>query len=96
MSTQFRRYTVRIDSRQADAIEAIAKRTAETPTDVLRRAVDGYLASRDSDAVSERRTARIGEFSHLVLDLIMREQFPEFRERLIAETDRRMEQYHGA
>ena len=96
MSTQFRRFTVRVDSRKADAIEAIAKRIAQTPTDVLRLAIDAYIADRDLGAMSERRLARIGEYSQLVLDLIIREQFPEYRERLIAETDRCMERFHAA
>ena len=30
------------------------------------------------------------------LDIIIREQFPEYRDRIIAETDKRLEQYHGA
>ena len=40
--------------------------------------------------------ARIGEYQHLALDIIIREQFPEYRDRLVAETDRRLEQFHGA
>ena len=38
----------------------------------------------------------IGEYQHLALDIIIREQFPEYRDRLVAETDRRLEQFHGA
>ncbi|GAY20621.1 hypothetical protein SFOMI_1151 [Sphingobium fuliginis] len=45
---------------------------------------------------SNRRIARISEFQHLALDIIIREQFPEYRDRIIVETDKRLEQYHGA
>ena len=40
--------------------------------------------------------ARISEFMQLALDVIISEQYPEFRERIIANTDKRLEQYHGA
>jgi hypothetical protein len=39
--------------------------------------------------------ARIGEFQHLALDVILREQFPQYRDRVVAETDKRVELYHG-
>jgi hypothetical protein len=39
---------------------------------------------------------RISEFMQLALDVIISEQYPEFRERIIANADKRLEQYHGA
>ena len=45
---------------------------------------------------SQRRLARSSEFQQLALDVIIREQYPELRDRLVAETDKRLVQYHGA
>ena len=55
-----------------------------------------FLASANLLSASHRRIARISEFQQLALDIIIREQFPEYRDRIIAETDKRLEQYHGA
>jgi hypothetical protein len=45
---------------------------------------------------SQRRQARVVEYAQIALDAIIQEQHPEYRERILAETDRRMERYHGA
>src|SRR3546814_16241564 len=63
---------------------------------LCRTAVDAFLASAGLLTFSQRRIARISEFRQLALDIIIREQFPEYRDRILAETDRRLEQYHGA
>ncbi len=39
---------------------------------------------------------RLGDRFDQALDIIIREQFPEYRDRIIAETDKRLELYHGA
>jgi len=88
--------TVRIDRGKYDRLAALASERGCTPSDLLREAVDLLLATGPVITASQRRLARIGEFQHLALDIIIREQYPEYRERLVAETDKRLEQFHGA
>lgn len=88
--------SLRIDARRQALIGSLARDRDVSPSQVVRWAIDAYLADADIEVTSARRLARIAEYKHLALDVIIREQYPEFRERMIAETDKRMEQYHGA
>ena len=96
MSTPYKHCSVRLDRGKYDRLVAVAGERGCTPSDLLRAAVDAFLASGQMLSSSHRRIARISEFQQLALDIIIREQFPEYRDRIIAETDKRMEQYHGA
>ena len=96
MSTPNKHCTVRLDRSKYDRLVELASERGCTPSDLLRAAGDHFLSSGQLLTSSQRRIARIGEFQHLALDIIIREQFPEYRERIIAETDKRLEQYHGA
>lgn len=95
MSTT-RHCTVRLDRQQHDRILALAIEQNCNPSDVIRAAVDAYLGTATLLTSSHRRLARISEFMQLALDVIISEQYPEFRDRIIANTDKRLEQYHGA
>lgn len=96
MTTNFRHYNIRLERNQWDRLAEIARLQKLTPADVIRAALDTFLASGDLRRSSQRRLARISEFQQLALDIIIREQFPEYRDRILAETDKRLEQYHGA
>jgi predicted DNA-binding protein len=96
LSTPNKHCTVRLDRVKYERIVVLAAESGCTPSDIIRAAIDRYLAGSDLLSSSRRRMARIGEYQHLALDIIMREQFPEYRDRLVAETDRRLEQFHGA
>ena len=96
MTTPNKHCTVRLDRSKYDRLVEIAAERGCTPTDLLRAAVDNFLSSGQLLTSSQRRIARISEFQHLALDIIIREQFPEYRDRIIAETDKRLELYHGA
>ncbi|MFL0418520.1 hypothetical protein ACH0CP_13105 [Sphingomonas sp. 179-I 2A4 NHS] len=95
MSTT-RHCTVRLDRQQHDRIVALASEQNCNPSDVIRAAIEAYLGTATLLASSHRRLARISEFMQLALDVIISEQYPEFRDRIIANTDKRLEQYHGA
>ncbi len=95
MSTT-RHCTVRLDRQQHDRILALAIEQNCNPSEVIRAAVDAYLGTATLLTSSHRRLARISEFMQLALDVIISEQYPEFRDRIIANTDKRLEQYHGA
>ena len=72
------------------------QRLAERQREEAIAAIDAYFAQADLLDASRRRLVRIGEFQQLALDVIIREQFPEFRERILAEVDKRVELHHGA
>ncbi|AIT82529.1 Ribbon-helix-helix protein, CopG family [Novosphingobium lubricantis] len=96
MTIPYKHCTVRLDRGKYDRLVALAAERGCTPSDLLRAAVDAFLGSGQLLSSSHRRIARISEFQQLALDIIIREQFPEYRDRIIAETDKRLEQYHGA
>ncbi|CAH0356345.1 MAG: hypothetical protein WA085_19935 [Sphingobium sp.] len=96
MTTAFKHCTVRLDREKYNRVVAIAAERDCSPSELIRSAVDAFLTSDDLITASQRRLARISEFQQLALDIIIREQFPEFRDRIIAETDKRLVQYHGA
>src|SRR3546814_12288190 len=87
--------TVRLDRAKYERIVLLAAEGECTPSDIIRAAVDRYLAGSDLLASSCRRMARIGEYQHLALDIIIREQFPQSRDPLVAETHRRLAQSNG-
>lgn len=96
MSDTKRRFMVRFEQGLFDRIEALADKRNCKPSDVIRAAVVAYLADTALDVTSHRRLARISEFLQLAVDVMISEQYPEYRERIIANTDKRLEQYHGA
>jgi hypothetical protein len=91
-----RHCTVRLNRQQHDRILALATEQNCDPSEVIRAAVDAYLGTATLFTSSHRRLARISEFMQLALDVIISEQYPEFRDRIIANADKRLEQYHGA
>ncbi|RSU72138.1 hypothetical protein BRX37_19920 [Sphingomonas sp. S-NIH.Pt3_0716] len=96
MATSYRHYNVRLERSQWDRLSAIAAERNLSVADILRSALDVFLSSSDLFTASQRRIARISEFQQLALDVIIREQYPDLRDRLVAETDKRLVQYHGA
>jgi hypothetical protein len=88
--------TIRFDRKHYSAIDKLAKEQSRTFADVLRHAIDHYLGAQSVLTASQRRQARVVEYAQIALDAIIQEQHPEYRERILAETDRRMERYHGA
>lgn len=96
MATSYRHYNIRLERAQWDRLSEIAAEQKLSVADVIRSALNVFLSSSDVLTASQRRLARISEFQQLVLDVILREQYPELRDRLVAETDKRLVQYHGA
>lgn len=96
MTIKQRRFTVRLEQDQWERLEQQSGSRGVSAADLVRAAVDLFLAGDSIKNMSRLRLARISEFQHLALDVILREQFPQYRERIVAETDRRVELYHGA
>jgi predicted DNA-binding protein len=90
-----RRYTMRLSTTLFERIESEAMIVGTTPADFIRQAVEHYISGKTALSASQIRQLRINEYSQVALDTIISEQFPDFRDRIIATTDRRMKQYHG-
>lgn len=95
MTVKQRRYTVRLEQDQWERLEQQARVRRVAPSDLIRAAIDQFLAGDALHDSSRLRMARIGEFQHLALDVILREKFPQYRDRVVAETDKRVKLYHG-
>jgi hypothetical protein len=96
LSSTTRHCTVRFEREQYDRILALAADQNCKPSEVIRTAVETYLGGAAVVTNSHRRLARISEFLQLAIDVMISEQYPEYRDRIIANTDKRLEQYHGA
>ncbi len=96
MKRQSAQRTVRFDYHQLLRLEAIADEQGRFVADILRTAIDQYLLGHKLVGESQMRHHRISEYSQIALDTIILEQHPEFRDRIVTETDRRMARYHGA
>jgi hypothetical protein len=87
--------TIRMTSEKFSEISEVARSKECTPSEIIRRAVDLYLYSQSLVTESQLRLVRVGEYSQLALDTIICEQFPDFRDKIVAATDKRMKRYHG-
>jgi predicted transcriptional regulator len=88
--------TVRFDLDQFDRVTALAAARNCTPSDIVREAVHAHLGGAAIMTSSQRRIARLSEYLQLAMDVIITEQYPEFRDRILSKIDQRLEQYHGA
>lgn len=76
-------------------VARVANEKSCSPSEIIRRAIEQYFIGQRLLEKSEARHQRITEYSQVALDTIILEQHPEFRDRIVAETDRRMDKYHG-
>ena len=88
--------TVRIPRDLRDQVDAVAARQNRSTSDVIRLAIEQFVAGAKRADDSQLRHMRVTEYTQIALDAIIRENHPELRDHLIAQTDLRMEQYHGA
>ena len=77
-----------LESRPAEQGRSVA--------DVLRTAVIQYVEGRKQFTDSEARHLRISEYIQVAIDWIIQQDHSDMRDHLIAQTDLRMERYHGA
>jgi predicted transcriptional regulator len=88
--------TVRFDPESLARLERVAVEQERSVADLIRLAIDRFLAGETRLSASELRHLRVAEYTQVALDAIIREEHPELRDTLVLETDRRMERYHGA
>jgi len=63
--------------------------------ELVRRAIDAYLAEERQLSASDVRVRRLCEYSQAALDTIISQNFPDTRDAIIAETNSRMAKFHG-
>ncbi|MEP9404409.1 hypothetical protein [Sphingomonas sp. VNH70] len=88
-------FTVRLLPTVRERLVVEAERLALRPSDVVRLAVERYLGFSKDENESSWRHHQISEFSQVALDRIITQQYPQFREEILTETNRRMEKYHA-
>ena len=88
--------TVRFEQDQIVRLDQIATDQKRSFADLLRVVIGEYLDGRRAQSDSQLRLARVSEYAQAALDTIILEQHPEHREKIVAETARRMERYHAA
>lgn len=96
MKRPFIQRTVRFDPHQFAQLEELAEQQGRSIADALRLAIAQYISGHQLLSDSQLRHLRVTEFTQIALDAIIRENHPDLRDHLIAQTDLRMEQYHGA
>lgn len=88
--------SVRFEADQIARLDAIAADQKRSFADLLRLVITDYLDGHRAQSDSQLRLARVTEYAQAALDTIILEQHPEHREKIVAETARRMERYHAA
>jgi len=88
--------TVRFEQHQMVQLERIAAEQKRSVPDVVRAAIDAFLLEEKQRADSDLRHLRVSEYMQICLDYIIQQEHPEVRDKMIAQTDQRMRQYHGA
>lgn len=88
--------SLRVSEALRGRIEASAAKRNCSVRELFRLAIESYLERDRQRNASDRRHLRVSEYTQVALDAIIRENYPELRETLVQETDRRMKAYHGA
>ncbi|MBJ7499672.1 MAG: ribbon-helix-helix protein, CopG family [Sphingopyxis sp.] len=96
MRHTFVQTSLRIEAELPERFDRIAAQEGITRAAAMRMALRAYADAAEQIGSSQRRLAHIAEYMQMAIDVIIREQFPEYRDRLVEETPRRVERYHGA
>ena len=93
MSTSLRQIPVSLPSDTVEKINAIAKRLGKSRGQIIREALAEHLIK--NQATSATRLITLAEFNSAALDVMMEENYPSRRHKLVDEVARRMELFHG-
>jgi metal-responsive CopG/Arc/MetJ family transcriptional regulator len=88
--------TVRLPLEMRQRVEALAEARQTSTSLIIREAIEHFFDAKRGRSESELRHLRVTEYVQIAMDHIIRQDYPEDRDRLIALTDLRMEQHHGA
>lgn len=88
--------TVRFEPEQFARLQRVAEEQGKPLAEVMRAAIAAFLDGQPKLSASELRHLRVTEFMQVALDAMIRQEYPELRETLVLEADRRMKLHHGA
>ena len=87
--------TVRFEQHQMVQLERIAAEQKRSIPDVVRSAIDAFLIDEKTRSDSDLRHLRVSEYMQICLDWIIQQDYPEVRDKMTAQCDQRMRQYHS-
>lgn len=88
--------TVRFELEHYTRLEKLAANQGKSIAEVVRVATVHFLDGEPKLSVSQFRHLRVTEYMQVALDAIIRKDYPDMRETLVIETDRRMKLHHGS
>jgi metal-responsive CopG/Arc/MetJ family transcriptional regulator len=95
MVSELRRQSVVLDRPTWDRLRAVADDSGITKSELIRSAIEHYLAFRSGQSWNPNRIAELVEYSQMAVDQMLLKLAPETRDEIIEAVDIRMEQYHG-
>ncbi|RYF18333.1 MAG: hypothetical protein EOO77_11170 [Oxalobacteraceae bacterium] len=96
MSTGLNQKCIRFERDHLVELERLCLQQNRSLSDLVRSAVASFLNEQKTIADSNLRHLRVTEYMQICLDWMIQQDHPEVRDKIIAQTDQRMRQYHGA
>ena len=87
--------TVCLSTETWNELDLLASSGGASCSEIVRLAVDHYLAFHAGRGANPNRVAELAEFNQLVLDQILRRDFPDLREQVLDAVDKRLGKFHG-
>lgn len=78
-----------------DRLGVIAAERRTTRAQIIRIAVEGFLDPAAIDVPNHKRIAELCEFNQLVMDLLVKRDFPDMREEILDVLDQRLGEFHA-
>lgn len=88
-------YSLKFPEDVLERLSDFASGTGVTKAEHIRAAVAQYLDFHSGKAANLQRLAELSEFNQLVLDQLIRRDFPDLRDKILDAVDERMEKFHG-
>lgn len=88
-------HTIKLSEHVTQQIAEVAVRLGVTKSEVIRAAIVHYLEFHAGRGANPNRVAELVEFNQLVIDLILKRDFPDLREKVLDAVDSRLGKFHG-
>jgi hypothetical protein len=95
MSTGFTQQCIRCERDHLVELKRLCLQQNRSLSDLVRSAVASFLNEQNTVADSNHRHLRVYEYMQICLDWIIQQDHPEVRDKMIAQTDQRMQRYHS-
>jgi hypothetical protein len=88
-------HTIKLSDHVSQLVAEVAGRAGVTKSEVIRSAIEQYLDFHAGRGANPNRLAELAEFNQLVLDQILKREFPDLREQVLDAVDKRLGKFHG-